>query len=46
MSVQAMTWALEQQEVGEPHARHVLLCLANYAGSAGRGAFPSAATLS
>ncbi|WP_085600362.1 helix-turn-helix domain-containing protein [Pseudomonas sp. B10(2017)] len=45
MSVQAMTWALEQQEVGEPHARHVLLCLANYADQDGRAAFPSVARL-
>lgn len=45
MSVQAMTWALEQQEVAEPHARHVLLCLANYADQDGRAAFPSVARL-
>jgi hypothetical protein len=29
-----------------PAARHVLLCMANYAGPEGRGAFPSAATIS
>lgn len=46
MSVQAMTWAMEQQVVTEPHARHVLLCLANYADKYGRAAFPSVATLS
>lgn len=48
MSVQAMTWALEipKSSLENPAARHVLLCLANYAGSDGRGAFPSAATLS
>ncbi|MEB1529864.1 helix-turn-helix domain-containing protein [Xanthomonas sp. WHRI 7945] len=45
MSVQAMTWALEQQHVTEPSARHVLLCLANYAGPDGRAAFPSTGTL-
>lgn len=41
-----MTWALEQQHVTDPTARHVLLCLANYAGPDGCGAFPSVATLS
>ena len=46
MSVQAMTWALEQRLVMAPTARHVLLCLANYADKAGRGAFPSANSLS
>lgn len=46
MSVQAMTWALEQQIVTEPHARHVLLCLANYADKQGRAAFPSVTSLS
>jgi len=45
MSVQAMTWALGQQVVTEASARHVLLCLANYAGPDGKGAFPSVATL-
>ncbi|MDF8360180.1 helix-turn-helix domain-containing protein [Achromobacter anxifer] len=45
MSVQAMTWALSQRIVTEASARHVLLCLANYAGSKGEGAFPSVATL-
>ncbi|MEF0147420.1 helix-turn-helix domain-containing protein [Pseudomonas guariconensis] len=45
MSVQAMTWALQQQEVVESHARHVLLCLANYADQDGRAAFPSVARL-
>jgi hypothetical protein len=29
-----------------PAARHVLLCMANYAGPEGRGAFPSASTIS
>lgn len=43
-----MTWALAipKPSLENPAARHVLLCLANYAGSDGRGAFPSAATLS
>lgn len=43
-----MTWALAlpKAAVENPAARHVLLCLANYAGSDGRGAFPSAGTLS
>lgn len=43
-----MTWALAvpQKELANPSARHVLLVLANYAGPGGRGAFPSAATLS
>lgn len=45
MSVQAMTWALEQRLVTDPTARHVLLCLANYADKNGRGAFPSVASL-
>lgn len=48
VSVQAMTWALAvpKKALANPSARHVLLVLANYAGSGGRGAFPSAATLS
>jgi len=43
-----MTWALAipKAALENPAARHVLLCLANYAGSDGRGAFPSAGTLS
>jgi len=45
VSVQAMTWALEQRLVSDPTARHVLLCLANYADKNGRGAFPSVASL-
>lgn len=45
MSVQAMTWALEQRLVADASARHVLLCLANYADKDGRNAFPSAASL-
>lgn len=45
MSIQAMVWALRQQVVTDASARHVLLCLANYAGEDGRAAFPSASTL-
>lgn len=45
MSVQAMAWALEQEIVEDASARHVLLCLANYADHAGKAAFPSTATL-
>lgn len=40
-----MAWALDQQIVTEATARHVLLCLANYADDKGRGAFPSVDTL-
>ncbi|WP_175768513.1 hypothetical protein [Burkholderia cenocepacia] len=45
MSIQAMAWAIEQQIVTDPPARHLLLCLSNYADHLGRSAFPSAATL-
>lgn len=45
MSVQAMAWAIEQQDVADAPARHVLLCLANYADARGDSAFPSAGTL-
>lgn len=45
MSVQAMNWALEQRLVTDASARHVLLCLANYADKDGRNAFPSVASL-
>lgn len=45
MSVQAISWALAQQVVTASSARHVLLCLANYAGEDGRNAFPSIARL-
>ena len=43
-----MSWALQipTTTLSDSSARHVLLCLANYAGTDGRGAFPSAATLS
>lgn len=42
-----MVWALEipKRALSDSSARHVLLCLANYAGSDGRGAFPAASTL-
>lgn len=40
-----MAWALQQQETSDPTARHVLLCLANYAGADGLAAFPSTSTL-
>lgn len=42
-----MSWALSLpiQSLKDSSARHVLLCLANYAGSNGAGAFPSAKTL-
>ena len=42
-----MSWALglPTQVLKDSSARHVLLCLANYAGSNGTGAFPSATTL-
>lgn len=45
MSIQAMVWALEQQIETDATARHVLLCLANYADKSGRGAFPSVNSL-
>lgn len=45
MSVQAMAWALKQQQVVDHSARHVLLCLANYADSGGGSAFPSVQTI-
>lgn len=48
MSVQAMAWALQiaKTQLSDSSARHVLLCLGNYASSDGRGAYPSANTLS
>lgn len=36
-----MAWALAQQNVADPSARHILLCLANYANQDGQAAFPS-----
>lgn len=40
-----MAWAMEQQAVSDASARHVLLCLANYADHQGKAAFPSTAKL-
>lgn len=40
-----MAWAIEQQDVTEPVARFVLLCLANYAAADGSAAFPSVTRL-
>ncbi|EPA95275.1 helix-turn-helix domain-containing protein [Pseudomonas sp. G5(2012)] len=42
-----MSWALSlpTETLKDSSARHVLLCLANYAGANGAGAFPSASTL-
>lgn len=44
MSIQAVAWVLKQQ-VGDPTAKHVLMCLANYAGEDGENAFPSVSRL-
>lgn len=43
-----MSWALQiaKAELSDSSARHVLLCLANYASADGRGTFPSAGRLS
>lgn len=40
-----MVWAMDQDVVKSPTARHVLLVLANYADVNGKAAFPSADTL-
>lgn len=46
MSIQAVAWAIEQQEVIEPNVRLVLICLANCCGSpTGENAFPAIARL-
>lgn len=46
MSIQAVAWAIEQQEVTEPNARLVLICLANCCGSpTGENAFPAISRL-
>ncbi|GGX11283.1 hypothetical protein GCM10007242_16720 [Pigmentiphaga litoralis] len=45
MSAQAQAWALSQQAVTDPTARHILLVLAGYAGQDGRGAHPTVARL-
>lgn len=44
MSIQAVAWVLKQK-VGDHVAKHVLMCLANYAGEDGENAFPSVARL-
>lgn len=45
MSLEAMTWALNEAPVKNPSARFVLVGLANHAGPDGGAAFPSVATL-
>jgi len=40
-----MAWAIEQQEIKEPSARLVLICLCNYADSSGDSIFPASARL-
>lgn len=45
MSVEAMSWAMNQQIVTDSGARFVLVGLANHADKYGRHAFPSNATL-
>lgn len=45
MSVQAISWALEQQIVADAGARHVLVALANHADNTGRDAYPSVSLL-
>ncbi|MHA6160993.1 helix-turn-helix domain-containing protein [Pseudomonas sichuanensis] len=46
MSVQSMSWAMEQRDIVDATARYVLLVLANYADKSGRGAFPSSSSIS
>lgn len=46
LSIQAMAWAIEQQEIKEPSTRHVLLCLCNCANIFGDSIFPSLERLS
>lgn len=41
VSIQAVAWAIEQQDVTEPVTRLTLICLANYAGADGNAACPS-----
>lgn len=45
MSWQATAWAIEQDLITDTGQKFVLVCLANYAGEDGQGAFPSVATL-
>lgn len=41
MSIQAMAWAIDQQEIKEPSSRLLLICLCNYADPTGDSIFPS-----
>lgn len=41
MSIQAMAWAIEQQQITDANARFVLVSLANCAGPTGENSFPS-----
>ena len=41
MSWQATAWAITQQDIKDPLARFVLVCLANYASADGTSSFPS-----
>ena len=41
MSIQAFSWAIEQEEVKDPITQLVLLTLANYAGESGLHTYPS-----
>lgn len=45
LSIQAYSWAIDQQLVSEPTTQLVLMCLAYYAGVDGCNAFPSVARL-
>lgn len=46
LSIQAMAWAIEQQEVTEPSTRLLLICLCNYADPTGDSIYPSIKRLS
>jgi len=46
LSIQAMAWAIEQQEIREPSSRLVLICLCNYADPSGDSIFPGLKRLS
>lgn len=45
MSFQACKWAIDQQVVTDPAARHVLVVMANYAGVDGKNVWPSSERL-
>lgn len=45
MSIQAVAWAIDQQEVHDPVTQLVLICLANYAAADGSSAYPGVARL-